>query len=297
MESLDVKKILTSPLKLNNLSTFIKLCLLLTLFFGPYNNGKLCAQKVIYKTQLPKKIEESSGLEYFKNDFLTHNDSGGKPILYRFDKQGNIVNQYLIEDAENNDWEDIAQDKNYVYISDSGNNYGKRKDLKILIVNPKRNFKKVGEITFRYREQVNFEKRKKHPFDAEALIATEKMLVLFSKNRKKSTTELYSIPKSSGDYLLNPKKSFDVQSLITGGDYHNKLKLVALVGYNRAREQFLYTLHSFNMENLNQIKMKKFKLPLDGKQIEAVKIIDQNTFWITSEDEGIGFPMLYKIKL
>ena len=123
------------------------------------------------------------------------------------------------------------------------------------------------------------------------------MLVLFSKNRKYATTELYSIPKTSGDYVLSSKKSFDVQSLITGGDYLKKLKLVALVGYNRSGEQFLYTLHSFDLENLNQVKMKKFKLPLDGKQIEAVKIIDQNTFWVTSEDEGNSFPMLYKIEL
>lgn len=294
---MDIKKILTSPLKHSNLSTFLKLFILLILFLGSHNNGRLWAQKVIYKTQLPKKVEESSGLEFFKNDFLTHNDSGGKPNLYRFDKQGNIVGQYNIEGAENNDWEDIAQDKKYVYISDSGNNKGKRKDLRILIVNPKRRFKKVGEITFRYREQQNFKKRNKHPFDAEALIATEEMLVLFSKNRKYATTELYSIPKTSGDYVLSSKKSFDVQSLITGGDYLKKLKLVALVGYNRSGEQFLYTLHSFDLENLNQVKMKKLKLPLDGKQIEAVKIIDQNTFWVTSEDEGNSFPMLYKIKL
>ncbi len=294
---MDIKKILTSPLKHSNLSTFLKLFIILILFLGSHNNGRLWAQKVIYKTQLPKKVEESSGLEFFKNDFLTHNDSGGKPNLYRFDKQGNIVGQYNIEGAENNDWEDIAQDKKYVYISDSGNNKGKRKDLRILIVNPKRRFKKVGEITFRYREQQNFKKRNKHPFDAEALIATEEMLVLFSKNRKYATTELYSIPKTSGDYVLSSKKSFDVQSLITGGDYLKKLKLVALVGYNRSGEQFLYTLHSFDLENLNQVKMKKFKLPLDGKQIEAVKIIDQNTFWVTSEDEGNSFPMLYKIEL
>ena len=89
----------------------------------------------------------------------------------------------------------------------------------------------------------------------------------------------------------------DLQSLMTGDDYHHRLKLVALGGYIQSGEQFLYTLSSFDMENLNQVKMKKFKLPLDGKQIEAIKIIDQNTFWVTSEDEGIGYPMLYKVRL
>jgi hypothetical protein len=279
------------------LKTLIQLLCLLLLFYGPKNSTKLLAQTVVYETQLPEKIEETSGIEFFKNDLLTHNDSGGKPNLYRFTEQGDLINKYLIEGAENNDWEDIAQDKNYLYISDSGNNKGKRKNLNILIVDPKRDFKKIGAITFNYRDQQNFEKRKKHPFDAEALVATQEELVLFSKNRKTSTTELYSIPKTSGNYTLSPKKSFDVQSLITGADYHHRLKLVALVGYIQSGEQFLYTLSSFDMENLNQVKMKKFKLPLDGKQVEAIKIIDQNNFWITSEGEGESFPMLFKIQL
>ncbi len=279
------------------MKTLIQLLCLLVLFYGPKNSTKLLAQTVVYETQLPEKIEETSGIEFFKNDLLTHNDSGGKPNLYRFTEQGDLINKYLIEGAENNDWEDIAQDKNYLYISDSGNNKGKRKNLNILIVDPKRDFKKIGAITFNYRDQQNFEKRKKHPFDAEALVATQEVLVLFSKNRKTSTTELYSIPKTSGNYTLSPKKSFDVQSLITGADYHHRLKLVALVGYIQSGEQFLYTLSSFDMENLNQVKMKKFKLPLDGKQVEAIKIIDQNNFWITSEGEGESFPMLFKIQL
>lgn len=279
------------------MKTLIQLLCLLLLLYGPKKSTKLLAQTVVYETQLPEKIEETSGIEFFKNDFLTHNDSGGKPNLYRFTEQGDLINKYRIEGAENNDWEDIAQDKNYLYISDSGNNKGKRKNLNILIVDPKRDFKKIGAITFNYRDQQNFDKRKKHPFDAEALVATQEVLVLFSKNRKTSTTELYSIPKTSGNYTLSPKKSFDVQSLITGADYHHRLKLVALVGYVRSGEQFLYTLSSFDMENLNQVKMKKFKLPLDGKQVEAIKIIDQNNFWITSEGEGESFPMLYKIQL
>ncbi len=279
------------------MKTLIQLLCLLLLFYGPKNSTKILAQTVVYETQLPKKIEETSGIEFFKNDLLTHNDSGGKPNLYRFTEQGDLINKYRIEGAENNDWEDIAQDKNYLYISDSGNNKGKRKNLNILIVDPKRDFKKIGAITFNYRDQQNFDKRKKHPFDAEALVATQEVLVLFSKNRKTSTTELYSIPKTSGNFTLSPKKSFDVQSLITGADYHQRLKLVALVGYVQSGEQFLYTLNSFDMGNLNKVKIKKFKLPLDGKQVEAIKIIDQNNFWITSEAEGKSFPMLYKIQL
>ena len=207
------------------------------------------------------------------------------------------MQEYNIADAENNDWEDITKDENFIYISDSGNNKGNRQNLNILIVNPDNDFEKVGSIAFRYRDQENFDKKKRHPYDAEALIATPNALVLFSKNRSTETTELYSIPKISGNYILSPLKSFDVQSLITGGDYNHTLQMAALVGYNFGEEQFLYTLSDFDMEAIDQIQLKKYPLPLDGKQIEAIKIIDQNTFWITSEDEGIGYPILYKIKI
>lgn len=275
----------------------ICLLALIMFVFVSKNNFSLFAQKVIYENQLPVKIEETSGLEFLNQDFISHNDSGGKPELYRFDAEGNLLEQYYIEGAKNNDWEDIAQDQNFIYISDSGNNNGNRQNLNILIVDPQNDFKKVGKIKFNYRDQQDFEKRKKHPYDSESLIATPDMLVLFSKNRKKLTTELFYIPKTAGNYSLSPQKSFDLQALITGADYNDKLKLVALVGYVRTGEQFLFTLSSFDMDNLNQVKLKKFKLPLDGKQIEAIKIIDQNTFWITSESIKNSPPMLYKIQL
>jgi hypothetical protein len=261
------------------------------------NQYDLMAQTVVYETPLPKIIEETSGLEFLNQDLLTHNDSGGKPVLYRFNLKSELLQPYTIEGAENNDWEDMAQDENFIYISDSGNNKGNRKNLNLLIVDPKDNFATVGQISFHYRDQQNFDKRSEHPFDAEALIATEESLILFSKNRETLTTELYSLPKKAGNYSLKPQKSFDVQSLITGGDYHHKLQLVALVGYVKSGEQFLYTLSNFDLDHLNSVEIKKFKLPLDGKQIEAVKIIDHKTFWITSEDEGNRHPMLYKIQI
>ena len=43
---------------------------------------------------LPLKINETSGLEYYNNNFLTHNDSGGETILYEFNKEGNIAVSY-----------------------------------------------------------------------------------------------------------------------------------------------------------------------------------------------------------
>lgn len=45
---------------------------------------------------------------------------------------GNLVRTITIEGVENNDWEDIAKDKNgFTYIGDFGNNDNDRKNLAI----------------------------------------------------------------------------------------------------------------------------------------------------------------------
>ena len=61
------------------------------------------------------------------------------------------------------------------------------------------------------------------------------------------------------------------------------------------RSQYLILFEDFNLENLAEKKFRKFKIPIERAQIEAIKIIDETTFWITSEDEGIGSPYMYKI--
>ena len=279
----------------------IHLSLLSVLLLNNCSNKKesipaLINEAIVFETKLPKKIDETSGLEYFNGDLITHNDSGGDAKLYLFSETGELLEEFAVDDAENNDWEDITMDDNYLYISDSGNNYGNRKNLNIVITDHLNGFKKVGEINFSYALQEDFKSRNKHPYDAEALIAVDDQLVLFSKNRETLTTELFLIPKQAGDYELTSVKSFDANALITGGDYNEALKLVVLVGYDRARNQYLFTLQNFNLNSLDQVEMNRLELPLKGKQIEAIKIIDANTFWITSEDEGGGYPMLYKVK-
>lgn len=255
------------------------------------------AQTVEKVVELPVQIYETSGLECFEGNFLTHNDSGGKPILYLFSEAGKLLESYLIPNAKNKDWEDLTRDEDLFYISDTGNNNGSRKKLKILMIDPKKNFDLVGEINIKYKNQKNFEKRKKHPYDVEAIAALPKALVLFSKNRKTFTTELYFIPKKEGSYSLKPKRSLPVNSLITGADYNDRLKLFALVAYNNEGEQFIYTLPNFNSKKLEKLQFIKHKIPVDRAQIEAIKIIDQNTFWVTSEAKGKNPPRLFKIKI
>tara|TARA_B000000477_G_scaffold71785_1_gene60219 strand:- start:32 stop:904 length:873 start_codon:yes stop_codon:yes gene_type:complete len=251
---------------------------------------------------LPKVINETSGLEIINEVFITHNDSGGEPSLYFFNLNGEIINSIKLEEESfweiyNNDWEDITADKDYIFIADTGNNFGNRDNLNIIKVRTS-DFSVESKIDISYEDQQTFLPRPKHKYDAEALFLIEDKIAVLSKDRSNLFTDLYLIDKESNSkQALESKITYNVNSLITGGDYNKDMSLLALVSYNSRGNQFLILFENFNLENLAEKKFRKFKIPLERAQIEAIKIIDNNTFWITSEDEGIGSPFMYKIKV
>ena len=251
---------------------------------------------------LPKVINETSGLEILNEVFITHNDSGGEPILYFFNLNGEITNSIKLGEKSfweiyNNDWEDITADKDYIFIADTGNNFGNRDNLNIIKVRTS-DFSVESKIDISYEDQQTFLPRPKHKYDAEALFLIEDKIAVLSKDRSNLFTDLYLIDKESNSkQALESKITYNVNSLITGGDYNKEIRLLALVSYNSRGNQFLILFEDFNLKNLAEKKFRKFKIPLERAQIEAIKIIDNNTFWITSEDEGIGSPYMYKISV
>ncbi len=279
----------------NTFKCDLKLKLLLILILLSFQTK--CSKKniEIEIVNIPKKIDETSGLEILHGNFLTHNDSGGGAILFTFDNSGKKLSEHLIEGAKNTDWESLASDDKYIYIGDIGNNKGNRKNLRIYLVDFK--FKLIDSINFNYSNQLNFKKRKKHEFDAEALVSFNDSLIIFSKNKKKLTTEVYTLPKIRGEYSVNFKYSYQVNALITGADYNSKEDLLALVGYNsNINKQYLFIFKNFST-NLNKNSFQKYIIPITNAQIEAIKIINKDFFWLTSENEGGGYPKLIKLKL
>ena len=243
--------------------------------------------------ELPIKIDETSGLASFDDHFLTLNDSGGKATLYPFSKKGDRLGKYKIEGAINRDWEDIAQDSTHFYIADIGNNYATRKNLTIYIVN--RAFKLEDSIKINYASQTKFKKKKKNKYDAETLIAYGDSLLIFSKNRKSRKTQLYAFPKKAGNYSLEKLSTFDVNALITGGDYDAANKRLILTGYLPDYTQYIFKAENFQLNQLEEVVLERFQLPLSPAQIEAVKILDNGSVWITSEGEGANLPYLYEV--
>ena len=259
--------------------------------------------EIIKTIVLPKTINETSGLEFYNKNFITHNDSGDGPSLYVFNENGDLIktldlNKNSNFEIENNDWEDIASDDEYLFVADTGNNFGNRDNLNIIRISKKDNYSVDGIIEVSYADQETFFPRPKHKYDAEAIIIINEQLVLFSKDRENLNTDLYLVDKfDKGPQKLTSEVAFNVNSLITGGDYNNELNFLALVSYNSKGSQYLILFERFDLENLEENTFKKYKIPLERAQIESIKIIDKNTFWVTSEDEGIGNPFMYKLRV
>ena len=262
------------------------------LFF--YSFYVIC-QIDISTIKIPKSLNETSGLEFFENYLITHNDSGDKPKLYIINKLGKKILEIEISQIKNKDWEDIASDENHFYIADTGNNFATRENLRIYILN--KNFTPKGTINIRYKKQTTFSKETFNEFDAEGLAVFGEELILFSKNRKTLNSEIYTFPKKEGNYILTPKASIDTKSLITAADYSSKDDLMVLTGYNFDGDQFLCILKDFRKKGFENIDLKKYLIPIKPAQIEAIKIIDSNNFWLTSESEDKENPKLFRLKL
>jgi hypothetical protein len=258
---------------------------------------------IVDKIVLPKIINETSGLEFYNNNFITHNDSGDDPSLYVYNNTGEIteaieLNKNSSLKIENNDWEDISTDNEYFFIADTGNNFGNRDNLNIIRVSRGADLMVDGIIEISYSDQESFFPRPKHKYDAEAIMVIDDKIALFSKDRETLNTDLYLVDKyQNGQQILTSKFNYKVGSLITGGDYNKEKSLLALVSYNSKGEQYLILFENFELNNLDNNSFNKFKIPLEEAQIEAIKIIDEKTFWVTSEDEGIGSPFMYKLKV
>jgi hypothetical protein len=267
------------------------------------DSAEIDSAEIVSKIVLPKIINETSGLEFYNNNFITHNDSGGEPSLYVFNEMGEVIETIGLNknpdfEIENNDWEDITNDNEYLFVADTGNNFGNRDNLNIIRVSKGTDFMVDGIIEISYSDQESFFPRPKHKYDAEAIIVIEDKIALFSKDRENLNTDLYLVDKNqNGSQILTSEVSYNVNTLITGGDYDEDRNLLALVSYNSNGNQYLLLFENFKLNNLENNTFKKFKIPLEQAQIEAVKIIDEKTFWVTSEDEGIGSPFMYKIEV
>jgi len=224
------------------------------------------------------ELEETSGLAMIGSNVWSHGDSGNPAILYQIDSlTGNIMHEVTISNASNVDWEDMAEDENYVYIGETGNNAGNRTDLRIYRIAKSdltQSTATADLITYTYSDQTDFiADYKNHDFDCEALIHHNDSLHIFTKNWVNNQTRHYTFPATPGNYVIEPRASFDVEGLVTAADISDD-GVIALLGYTSGGATFMWLL--FDYEGTQFFSGNKRKISL-GSAIN------------TSQAEGIVF--------
>ncbi|MBO7615829.1 MAG: hypothetical protein J6T22_01355 [Bacteroidales bacterium] len=244
------------------------------------------------KAELPNDVRETSGLFFHNGRLWTHNDSGGKPVLYALDTTTfEVVQKITLANAKNKDWEDVCTDGEKAFVGDFGNNKGKRKNLRIytflLSDLPEEGDATltVDSITFRFGDQTDFEFMKhEHDFDCEAMFATEDYLYLFSKGWATGMTRMYRLPKTPGNYVAEVVNGFDSQGLITGADYDRENHVLVVVGYvKNIWKPFMYLIFDFDEEGV-KLSNRRFELPQwAGTQTEGICFFDEGKCYVSAE--------------
>ena len=245
-----------------------------------------------FKAELPKEVNETSGLFFHNGKLWTHNDSGGKAVLFGLDTTTfEVVQRITLVNAKNKDWEDVCTDGEKVYVGDFGNNKGKRKNLRVYCFSLKDIPAQgdasitVDSIRFSFGDQTNFDHKKhEHDFDCEAMFATNEYLYLFSKGWSTGTTRLYRLSKKPGKQTAKVVNGFDSQGLVTGADYDRESGILVVVGYvNKVWLPFLYLIYDFDDAGV-KLSNRRFELHnYIGTQTEGICFYDKGKCYLTAE--------------
>ncbi|WP_276702353.1 hypothetical protein [Chryseobacterium sp.] len=227
----------------------------------------------------PKKLKEVSGIALSQDQktIWAIEDAGNKNVVYGLNRQGELINDVLVENAQNNDWEDVTKDAaGNIYIGDFGNNENDRQNLSILKLDLKSDSQKSTKVIqttkFHYEGQTEFPPKKSNLlYDCEAFIEKDGNFYLFTKNRSKGfdgTFLVFQIPNKEGDFeakLIGKLKLEGAygDAAITSAAINSKNEIVLLTHKN------IHVLSGFTANDFNSAKIQK--VPLNhNSQKEAV---------------------------
>ena len=248
-----------------------------------------------------KSLREISGQISDETGFWGLDDSGNANAILRINTEtGEVLQRVTVSNAENTDWEELADDAEFIYIGDFGNNRGNRQDLTIWKVSRADIPAEDGPVSVQaepirvsYAAQTVFETSNDHNFDCEAMISLGDELILFSKNRGDGQTYVYRVPKTPGEYSLTPVETYNVQGLVTGADMNEATGELWLTGYmqNAATSFLIKTTPSdgvFFPEGA--VERHNIGVPDVTWQIESISFTPDGRLLFGNEEEHLGIP-------
>lgn len=257
------------------------------------------------------RVSESSGMAASRRNpglFWTHNDSGSRPEIFLFDREGRDRGTWVLRGATLKDWEDMAAGPGpipgemYLYIGDIGDNSRVRPEIVVYRVpeppaaSPGRRTAPATAIRLRYPDG---------PYDAEALLVHPLTADIYIVTKRRTAAESVvfkaAAPHRSRGVqtlkrvaLLNIPSQFDLPFLarqITGGSISPDGRSIALTDYFRA-----YIATAPSGAAFDEVWSQPLR-PTDvgvRRQGEAITwSLDGRSLWLTSE--GSPCP-LYEVR-
>lgn len=171
--------------------------------------------KIIKTYTLPNELHEISGIITLDQGFSFYaiNDGGNPAIIYHLDSIGQIIRRIKIPNASNIDWEDMTTDfKEYVYISDTGDNKRKRPEKKVykIKINELQNknevFAETLNLNFLTIKSEKSSKNLNKTHDIEAVYWQNNELVFFQKleSQKMPISWIYRADQNQSKQTLYP---------------------------------------------------------------------------------------------
>lgn len=244
--------------------------------------------------ELAGQLDEISGLASLQDYLIGHNDRGNNSTLYFIDPESGATESFInIAGAPNNDWEDLAQSEEFLFIGDFGNNDGDRTDLGIhrvplsaLNVGGTNVANADGTVFFTYPDQTRFDDDD-HNFDCEASIFHEGFIYLFTRHRADRRTKMYRVPADpENEHVAELLGSFEAGGRITGADINADGTIVALTGSRASGNCFAWKLYDFEGSNfLSGKKEQAIMGPFSQfGQVEGVRFKSDTELYITCEE-------------
>lgn len=237
---------------------------------------------------LPDAVMETSGLVLLNGNLITHNDSGNSAVLFELDTTSlSVARTVTIDNAVNTDWEDLAQDEDYIYIGDFGNNTGVRTDLKIYRIAKQdyltQDLVTAEAIDFNYIDQTDFSGGQNSDFDAEAMVVFEDVLLIFTKQWQSNGTVVYSIPKIPGAYTATPLTTYDTNGLVTGATFDAENRILLLCGYSQQLQPFVISTTGISTAFEFNASTTRSDLPVGFAQVEGIAHSGSGRYFLSSE--------------
>lgn len=255
--------------------------------------------------ELSSDLDEISGLASFQNYLIGHNDRSNTATLFFLNPDnGDIEATIDISNGPNNDWEDLAQSQEHLYIGDFGNNDGNRTDLGIHIVpfsalnvGGTNIANAEGTVFFSYPDQTRFDLTE-HNFDCEASFYFEGYIYIFTKHRTDRRTKMYRVPADpETEHVAELLGSFETGGRITGADINADGTIVALAGNRRNGNCFVWKLYDYEGNNFLAGKKEQCIMGPFSQfgQVESVLFKSDTELFIANEEteeHGLA-PKLY----